>query len=92
MQDNQLLGIGAFNLWVIIMAVIFIVWKWYTKYRNNGTTQWTKCTYCKDCKMVYSQGGLNASVYVCRHCGEDTLLRYSFRYEDGVLEVKKRKG
>lgn len=56
----------------------------------NGATMWKEHMWCKKCKKVYPQYGINPSVYNCSYCGDTTTYAMA-RYVNGKLEVKDRR-
>ncbi len=72
-----------------VVVGVVVIWLIVRKPKN---TSWRACTMCHKCNKVFDRSGLHASVYVCPNCGEDTDIFYSFRYKDGKIETKRRKG
>lgn len=75
-------------LWIIIIFLFSIfITHLFLKPTENV---WYPCTYCKACDKIYSQSGLNASVYTCPNCGKNTLIGYSFKVFNNKTIVQER--
>lgn len=85
----------SIGLTMIFIAIAMLIGAWIgsiqTQYGNKTrtTNYWTECTYCTECKIAYSQSGLNMSIYTCPECGKHTQTGMSFRLENGELKVQK---
>ena len=76
---------------ILIMLAIMLFSIIITSYVTAPTKNvWYPCTYCERCNEVYTQAGMNPSVYLCPTCGNLTKTGYSFKVEtDGSITKKK---
>jgi len=75
---------------MLILITVFIgIVAIMDRFTSPKENVWYPCTYCKTCDKVYTQAGINQSVYICSRCGNSTSIGYSFKVENGVIKTKK---